>query len=52
MRSNGYEVLELMELHPPLGAATRYSHMTYEWASRWPCEEVWRVRSGTGGTPA
>jgi SAM-dependent methyltransferase len=51
LRSNGFEVLELMELRPPVGASTRYSHMTYEWASRWPCEEVWRVRLGTGGRP-
>ena len=48
LRANGFEVLELLELRPPAGASTRYSFVTYEWASQWPCEEVWRARL-TGG---
>ncbi len=48
LRANGFEVLELMELRPPAGASTRYSFVTYEWASQWPCEEVWRARLASG----
>jgi hypothetical protein len=44
LRESGFEVLELLELRPGSGASTRYSHMTYQWARRWPCEEVWRAR--------
>jgi SAM-dependent methyltransferase len=44
LRANDFEVLELLELRPPVGASTRYTHVTYEWARRWPCEEVWRAK--------
>jgi SAM-dependent methyltransferase len=43
-RDSGLEVVELVELRPPAGATTRYDFVTLEWARRWPCEEVWRVR--------
>jgi SAM-dependent methyltransferase len=38
------EVMDLIELYVPPGAETRHVFVTSEWASRWPCEEVWRVR--------
>lgn len=44
LRDNGFEVLELLELRPPVGATTRYPFVTCEWADQWPCEEVWRAR--------
>ena len=43
-RANGLEVLELQELQAPEGGTTRYEWMPYEWARRWPAEEIWRVR--------
>jgi SAM-dependent methyltransferase len=43
-RSCGFEVLDLLELRPDVGATTRYTHVSYDWARRWPCEEVWRAR--------
>ena len=44
LRASGFEVEELLELHAPPTAETRYGFMTAEWASRWPVEEVWRAR--------
>lgn len=41
---NGFEVLELLEPQVPADATTRYPWMTAEWASRWPCEDIWKVR--------
>jgi SAM-dependent methyltransferase len=43
-RANGLEVEELLELRPPAGSTTSYGFVNLEWANRWPCEEVWRVR--------
>lgn len=44
LRDSGFEVEALVELRPPEGSTTRYDFVTLEWARRWPCEEVWRVR--------
>jgi SAM-dependent methyltransferase len=44
LRSNGFEVENLIELRPGLDATTRYTYMTLEWARRWPAEEVWITR--------
>jgi extradiol dioxygenase family protein/SAM-dependent methyltransferase len=44
LRANGFEILELLELRPSVGATTRYTFVTYDWARQWPCEEAWRVR--------
>ncbi len=41
LRSNGFDVLDLVELYPPEGATTSYPFVTPEWAARWPTEEVW-----------
>ena len=43
----GFEVLELLEPKAPDGAATRFPWMSAEWAGRWPCEEIWKVRKRT-----
>ncbi len=44
LRSNGFEVEDLLELRAPEGATTRYPWVTPEWARRWPSEEVWKAR--------
>jgi SAM-dependent methyltransferase len=44
LRSCGFEIEGLVEVRPPPDATTRYDWMPLEWARRWPCEEVWKVR--------
>jgi SAM-dependent methyltransferase len=44
LRTNRFEVEDLIELRPPAGATGDWSLVEPEWASRWPCEEVWRAR--------
>jgi len=44
LRTNGFEVEDLIELRPAAGATTSYGWMTTEWARNWPCEEVWKAR--------
>lgn len=43
-RANGLEVEDLVEPQILEGSTTRYEWMPYEWARRWPCEEIWKVR--------
>ena len=44
-RRHGFTVEDLIELRPPRGAQTSYrDYVTYEWARRWPAEQIWRVR--------
>jgi len=44
LRRSGFEIEDLVEVRPPDRATTRYPFVTLEWARRWPCEEVWKVR--------
>jgi hypothetical protein len=44
LRHCGFEIEDLVEVRPPVGATTRYPFVTLEWARQWPCEEVWKVR--------
>jgi SAM-dependent methyltransferase len=44
LRSNGFEILDLVEIQAPLDMKTRYEFVTAEWAHRWPSEEVWKAR--------
>jgi SAM-dependent methyltransferase len=44
LRSNGFEVEDLIEIRPPEGATTRHPLVTLEWSRRWPCEEVWKAQ--------
>jgi SAM-dependent methyltransferase len=44
LRSNGFEVTDLIEIRPSEDAVTRYPFVDREWARRWPCEEVWKAR--------
>jgi SAM-dependent methyltransferase len=48
LRQSGFEIEDLIEIQIPEGATTRYEYVTPEWASRWPCEEVWKVRKVGG----
>jgi ubiquinone/menaquinone biosynthesis C-methylase UbiE len=43
-RGSGFEVLDCIEVQPPVGATTSFKYVTTEWARRWPSEEIWRVR--------
>jgi SAM-dependent methyltransferase len=48
LRENGFEVEALIDIQAPLGAPpNRFEYMTYEWARRWPSEEVWKARKRT-----
>jgi SAM-dependent methyltransferase len=46
LRSNGFELVDFRELFAPEDAVDHeyYSHVTAEWAKRWPDEEIWRLR--------
>jgi SAM-dependent methyltransferase len=44
LRRHGFEIEDLVELRPPPDATTTYDFVTLEWARRWPCEQVWKVR--------
>jgi len=44
LRSNGFEVEDMVEVRPPEGSTTRHPLATLEWSRRWPCEEVWKAR--------
>jgi len=44
LTKSGFEVEDLIELRPAPGATGRYLHATLEWARKWPCEELWKVR--------
>lgn len=46
LRSSGFEIEDLIEVQIPEGATTRYPYVSPEWARRWPCEEIWKVRRG------
>jgi hypothetical protein len=44
LRRSGFEVEDLLEVRPAVGAISRYPYVTLEWARQWPCEEVWKAR--------
>lgn len=44
LRRSGLDIEDLVEVHPNVDATTRYPFVTLEWARKWPCEEVWKVR--------
>lgn len=45
-RSNGFEVLDLIETRPDEDATTTYEGRPLEWVRRWPAELLWRARRG------
>jgi SAM-dependent methyltransferase len=46
LRSNGFEILDLIELQAPAGAETHefYDAVEAAWAKQWPSEEIWVAR--------
>jgi SAM-dependent methyltransferase len=42
--ANGLDVVDLIEIQPPEGATTTYDLVGYEWARRWPAENIWKAR--------
>jgi SAM-dependent methyltransferase len=43
LRRNGFEVTDLIALRPEEGATTHDPFVTYEWARKWPSEEIWKA---------
>lgn len=48
LRRSGFEIEDLIEVQIPEGATTTYDFVTPEWARKWPCEEIWKVRKIDG----
>jgi len=44
LRRSGFEVEDMVEVHPAPDATTSYPFAPVEWARRWPAEEVWKAR--------
>ena len=44
LRSNGFEVEDLIEIQAPEGSTSLDPYISIEWARRWPSEEVWKAR--------
>jgi len=44
LRDSDFEIEGLIEVEVPSTATTRYPYVDAGWASRWPSEEVWKVR--------
>jgi len=44
LRAAGFEIEALLEVKPPAGATSNWDFVTLDWARKWPCEEVWKVR--------
>ena len=44
LRQSGFEIEDLIEVQIPEGATSSYTLVTPEWAHKWPCEEIWKVR--------
>ena len=46
LRSNGFEILDLIEIQAPPDAVTHefYDYVSAEWAKQWPSEEIWVAR--------
>jgi SAM-dependent methyltransferase len=48
-RAHGLVVENLIELQAPAGSTTTYDDfVTFEWARRWPAEQIWKVRKLNG----
>jgi SAM-dependent methyltransferase len=46
LRTNGFELEDLIELQAPADARTHphYGYVTAEWGRQWPAEEIWLAR--------
>ncbi len=43
-RQTGFEIEAQIDVRPREDAKTSYPFVTLEWARKWPCEEIWKVR--------
>jgi SAM-dependent methyltransferase len=41
---SGLQVIDLIELRAPEGAESSYDLVPWEWARRWPAENIWKAR--------
>jgi SAM-dependent methyltransferase len=49
LRANGFEVIDFIEVQAPVGAtASAHALVDPEWARKWPAEQIWKVRKGSG----
>lgn len=46
LRENGFEIERLVEIQAPADAvdSTKYTHVSADWARKWPSEEAWIAR--------
>jgi SAM-dependent methyltransferase len=44
LRANDFEVVDLIEIRPPVDATTTFGMVPLEWARRWPAETIWKAR--------
>ena len=46
LREHGFEIVKLVEIQAPAGAATHeiYDYVPVAWGRRWPSEDVWSAR--------
>ena len=44
LRTEGFEILDLIELQAPAGPAETKFNVTRDWAQQWPAEEIWHAR--------
>jgi SAM-dependent methyltransferase len=45
LRRSGFEIEDMIDVYAPAsGRHAQHSFVTREWASKWPSEEVWKVR--------
>jgi SAM-dependent methyltransferase len=50
LREHGLVVDDLIELRPPKGATSTYTEFVpYDWARRWPAEQIWCARKEPAG---
>jgi SAM-dependent methyltransferase len=44
LRSSGFVLEDLIEVRPPPGRRPIFDFVTWDWAQRWPSEEIWVAR--------
>jgi SAM-dependent methyltransferase len=51
LHATGFEIERLVEVYAPSGATDHgyYETVTAEWATKWPCEDLWVARKASRG---
>jgi ubiquinone/menaquinone biosynthesis C-methylase UbiE len=44
LRTNSFDIENLIEVRPQEDTERRHPHVSMEWARNWPCEEIWVAR--------